>query len=216
MKTATFQLEIVVEHVLIDKLVPYAGNPRRHPKEQIAKLAASIKEFGFTVPILIKHNAIVAGHGRYEAAKLLERATVPCIRVDHMTREQVRAYMIADNQIALESDWDEEKLAAEIAALNEADFDMKLLGFTDDELASLNETGTLGQSREPRQQQRAGEQEPAHDGFVTVMIRIPPDQYRDCVRPAIDEMKQISGTDSDGEALHDICEAWRNRESDDA
>lgn len=127
-----------IEQIEIEKLLPYARNSRTHSDEQTAQIAASIKEFGFTNPVLIDNeNQIIAGHGRLMAARKLQLKEVPCIRLGYLTETQKKAYVIADNKLALNSGWDEEMLALEIAELKDEDFDIDLLGFTDDELAGL-------------------------------------------------------------------------------
>lgn len=127
-----------LEHLPIDALVPYGRNSRTHSPEQIAQIVASIREFGFTNPILIdRKNGIVAGHGRAQAAKSLGLASVPCLRLESLTEAQIRAYVIADNQIALNAEWDEGILADELRALQAEDFDLGLLGFGKDELTDL-------------------------------------------------------------------------------
>ena len=121
-----------------DKLVPYARNSRTHNDEQIAQIMASIKEFGFTNPILIgSDNVIIAGHGRLIAAQRLGMAEVPVIRLPNLTETQRKALVIADNKIALNAGWDEQMLALEMQELDEADFDIDLLGFNPDELKKL-------------------------------------------------------------------------------
>jgi 16S rRNA G966 N2-methylase RsmD len=127
-----------IELWLIDKLIPYARNPRTHSEAQIAQIAASIAEFGFNSPILVDSKAgIIAGHGRLLAARKLQLTEVPVIVLDHLTETQKRAYIIADNQLAMNAGWDEEILRVELAALQEADFNVDLIGFEDDELARL-------------------------------------------------------------------------------
>jgi ParB-like chromosome segregation protein Spo0J len=127
-----------IELWLIDKLIPWARNPRTHSDAQIAQIAASIAEFGFNNPILVDTNAgIIAGHGRLLAARKLQLTEVPVIVLDHLTEAQKRAYIIADNQLALNAGWDETLLAAELAALQQEDFDTNLIGFDDQELARL-------------------------------------------------------------------------------
>jgi len=119
-------------------LIPYANNSRTHSDEQVAQVAASIKEFGFTNPILIdESNGIVAGHGRVLAAKKLKLEEVPCIELTGLTEAQRKAYVIADNKLALNSSWDDEALRLEIEHLAELDFDLGLLGFDEVELAEL-------------------------------------------------------------------------------
>lgn len=129
-----------IEQINIENLLPYARNSRTHSDEQTAQIAASIKEFGFTNPVLIDNdNQIIAGHGRVLAARKLKMKEVPCIRLGYLTETQKKAYVIADNKLALNSGWDEELLALEIADLKNEDFDVSLLGFTEDELAGLGE-----------------------------------------------------------------------------
>ena len=122
----------------IDRLVPYDRNARTHSQEQIAQIAASIQEFGFTNPILVaSDDGIIAGHGRLAAAKDLGLNEVPVVVLDHLTPTQRRAYVLADNKLALNAGWDEELLQQEIAALNLVDFDLSLLGWSEEELVEL-------------------------------------------------------------------------------
>lgn len=122
----------------IDELIPYARNSRTHNDAQIAQIAASIKEFGFTNPILIgSDNDIIAGHGRVLAARKLKLNEVPCIVLDGLSDTQKRAYVIADNKLALNSGWDDEMLNLELDYLSEEGFDIELLGFDEIELAKL-------------------------------------------------------------------------------
>lgn len=116
----------------VERLVPYERNARTHSPEQVAQIAASILEFGFTNPILVASDAgIIAGHGRLEAAKHLGLAEVPVVVLDHLTPAQRRAYVIADNQLALISGWDDQLLKAELADLGSLEFDLTLLGWGD-------------------------------------------------------------------------------------
>lgn len=126
------------EKVNIDRLVPYARNARTHSKEQVLQLRASLREFGFVNPVIVdKDYNIMAGHGRILAAKEEGIAEVPCVFAEHLTEAQKRAYIIADNRLALNAGWDEEMLSVEIADLQGADFDLALLGFDDAELNKL-------------------------------------------------------------------------------
>ena len=121
-----------------DALLPYARNSRTHSDEQIAQIAASIREFGFTNPVLVDgDNNIVAGHGRVMAAKKLGLPDVPTVNVGWMSEVQRRAYVIADNQLALNAGWDESVLAQETEWLQEQQFDTSLLGFSADYLDGL-------------------------------------------------------------------------------
>lgn len=114
-------------------LKPYENNPRQHSEAQLDRLVRSIKEFGFTNPILIDNDCnVIAGHGRLLAAELMGLAQVPTITLGHLTADQRRAYVIADNQLALNSTWDDDVLQAELQALGEAGYDLTLLGWGDD------------------------------------------------------------------------------------
>ncbi len=122
----------------LEKLIPYARNPRTHSDAQVAQIAASIAEFGFNNPILVDTKAgIIAGHGRLLAARKLQLTEVPVIVLDHLTEAQKRAYILADNQLALNAGWDDTLLAAELVALQKEDFNLDLIGFEDAELARL-------------------------------------------------------------------------------
>ena len=122
----------------VDKLIPYATNSRTHSDEQISQIAASIREWGFTNPVLIdEENTIIAGHGRVLAAKKLELKEAPCIVLAGLTEWQKKAYVIADNKLAMNAGWDYELLSAEVKGLDELDFDVGLIGFSADELDDL-------------------------------------------------------------------------------
>ncbi|MCM1323408.1 MAG: site-specific DNA-methyltransferase [Acetobacter sp.] len=125
-----------------EKLIPYARNSRTHNDEQVAQIVASIKEFGFTNPILIgADDVIIAGHGRLLAAQRMGLKEVPVVRLPHLTETQRRALVIADNKIALNAGWDEEMLAIEMKELDEMDFNLDLLGFSLDELKEFEQFG---------------------------------------------------------------------------
>ena len=127
-----------VEYRKVDALIPYARNPRTHNDAQLAKIAASIVEFGWTSPILVDgNNGIIAGHGRLASARLLGLTEVPVIELAHLSPTQKRAYVIADNRLSLDAGWDEEMLALELAELTEAGFDLVLTGFDDVELDAM-------------------------------------------------------------------------------
>ena len=126
------------EKVNIDRLVPYVRNARTHSKEQILQLRASLREFGFVNPVIVdKDLNVIAGHGRIMAAKEEGITEVPCVFAEHLTEAQKRAYIIADNRLALNAGWDAEMLSVEIADLQGSDFDINLLGFDDAELNKL-------------------------------------------------------------------------------
>ena len=130
---------IEIQYKATEDLIPYARNSRTHSVEQVAQIAASIREFGWTNPVLIDgENGIIAGHGRVLAAHKLGETQVPTIELSHMSDTQKRAYIIADNKLAINAGWDSEMLALEIGDLKDAGFDLGLTGFSPDEIAALN------------------------------------------------------------------------------
>lgn len=133
-----------IEQRSIERLVPYVRNSRTHSEDQIAQIAASIAEFGFVSPVLIgADDVIVAGHGRVLAAKQLGMTEVPVIVLDHLSEAQRRALVIADNRIAESAGWNEAMLKAELAALRDEEFDLDLLGFSDDDLLRMLDSVAL-------------------------------------------------------------------------
>ena len=134
-----------VEYRPLDALIPFARNARTHSDAQVSQIAASIKEFGFTNPILLDGtNGIIAGHGRLAAARLLELKTVPCIELGHLSEAQKRAYIIADNKLALNGGWNEDILRLELTDLKALGANLELTGFDLMELADI----TLGKDVE--------------------------------------------------------------------
>ena len=130
--------DLVVERWPIDRLIPYARNARTHSDEQVAQVAASIIEFGWTNPILVGGDGvIIAGHARLAAARKLKMTDVPVIVLDHLTPAQRRALVLADNRLAMNAGWDEEMLRVELASLKEENFDLDIVGFTDEEIEDL-------------------------------------------------------------------------------
>ena len=124
--------------VPIEKLVPYVNNARTHSPEQITKLRSSLREFGFINPVIVDRDyGVIAGHGRIEAAKAEGISEVPCVFADHLTEAQKKAYILADNRMAMDAGWDEELLRIEIESLQGEDFDIGLTGFDEKELADL-------------------------------------------------------------------------------
>ena len=124
--------------VKVEDLKPYGKNARTHSEQQIGQIVESIREFGFTNPVLIDtKNGVIAGHARLQAARRLDMKEVPCIVLAGLTEAQKRAYVIADNQIALNSGWDEKLLAMEFADLKDAGFNLDLLGFDASQMADI-------------------------------------------------------------------------------
>ena len=131
-------MTIKIQYKKINELIPYINNSRSHSPEQIAQIAASIKEFGFTNPILLDaQNGIIAGHGRLQAARMLDMQEVPTIELSNLTETQKKAYIIADNKLALNANWDIELLGVEISSLKDAGFEISKLGFDVSELSDI-------------------------------------------------------------------------------
>lgn len=127
-----------IEEKSVKELIPYANNARTHSDEQITRLCSSIREYGFTTPIIIdEENNVLAGHGRLEAVKRLGWEKVPCAVLEGLTKAQKKAYIIADNKLALDADWDFNMLRLELENLKELDFDLGLTGFDEFEIDGL-------------------------------------------------------------------------------
>jgi len=134
-----------IEHWQIDRLIPYARNSRTHSDAQISQIAASIKEWGFTAPVLVDESGgIIAGHGRTLAARKLGLVTIPVVIAVGWTDAQKRAYVIADNKLALNAGWDDELLALELAELDGLGFDAELTGFSDEEIRAMMPSDAAG------------------------------------------------------------------------
>jgi len=130
--------DLEIRYQATSDLKPYENNSRTHSKEQIEQIVRSIKEFGFTNPILIdEHNEIIAGHGRLEAAQKIGITLVPTIILEGLNEEQKKAYVIADNRLALNAGWDLDLLSVELKGLDEIGFDLDLLGFDQNELSQI-------------------------------------------------------------------------------
>lgn len=139
MQVDSKNMTIQIKYKPAKDLIPYARNSRTHSEAQIAQIAASIKEFGWTNPILLDgENGIIAGHGRLLAALKLGEEKVPTIELSHLDENQKRAYVIADNKLSLNADWDNELLAIELTELKSAGYDLGLTGFSDEEISALN------------------------------------------------------------------------------
>ena len=134
--------DLLVERWQVDRLIPYIRNARTHSEEQVAQVAASIVEFGWTNPILVgADGVIIAGHARLLAARKLGMTEVPVIVLDHLSETQRRALVLADNRLALSAGWDEEMLRVELDSLKADSFDLDLVGFTDAELEEKFDLG---------------------------------------------------------------------------
>lgn len=197
-----------IEQIKVDDLIPYATNSRTHSAEQVAQIAASMVEFGWTNPVLIDtRGTIVAGHGRVMAARKLGMDTIPCIRLGHLTPAQVRAYVIADNKLALNAGWDDAMLKAELDILKEEGFNMELTGFTDAEVEKILGQFEVGDGSMP--DLNSGDRQPMQQKTFTLH-----DEQAEEVDRAISKAKEL-GLDShpinengNGNALAAICQEY--------
>ena len=139
-----------IEMRALESLRPYAGNPRKHSRKQIRQLAKSFNKFGFVVPLLVTEDGeIIAGHGRFEAAKLLGVTELPVVCLSHLNSDERRAYVIADNKLAQNAGWDNEVLAIELDALSSAGLEIEVLGFSTVELDLIFETAAEAKTALP-------------------------------------------------------------------
>lgn len=193
-----------IEYLETKDLIPYGKNSRTHTDFQVAQIAGSIREFGFTNPVLIDgQNGIIAGHGRVLAAQKLGLDKVPCIRLAHLTDNQKRAYIIADNKLALNAGWDEAMLGLELAELREVDFDLGLIGFSEDEMGAFDvEEGDMPAMPE-------GDKQPFQQMTFTVH-----DEQAEDVQAAMAKAKSMGhgesavNENSNGNALAFICQSF--------
>jgi ParB family chromosome partitioning protein len=186
-------------------LIPYARNARTHSDAQVAQIAASIREFGWTNPILLDgQNGIIAGHGRLMAARKLAITDVPCIELAGLTEAQRKAYILADNKLALNAGWDDEMLRLELGELAAMDFDMMLTGFSDDEFKEIS--GSCDEVGLP--ELNDGDRQPFQQMTFTVH-----DEQKEQIDAALLAAKSIGPFDSqnensNGNALARVCEIF--------
>jgi ParB family chromosome partitioning protein len=193
--------------VSVASLVPYARNSRTHSPQQVDKIAASIREFGFLNPIIVDgENGIIAGHGRVMAAQKLGLADLPVIEASHLTEAQRRAYVIADNRLALDAGWDNEMLRIEIAELRSMDFDISLTGFDVEEIDAIQ----FDDDAEADMPDLAdGDREP----FQQMTFTLHDDQAEE-VKAAMEKAKAMGAfvdtgnENGNGNALARICETF--------
>ena len=188
-------------------LVPYARNSRTHSPQQVDKIAASIREFGFLNPIIVDgRNGIVAGHGRVMAAQKLGLSELPVIDASHLSEAQKRAYVIADNRLALDAGWDNEMLRIEIGDLLDLDFDVSLTGFDSAEIAAFSFDDD---SETDMPALKDGDREPFQQMTFTVH-----DEQAEEIKTAIEKARKMgpfvaTGNDNgNGNALARICEVF--------
>lgn len=199
-----------IEKVTTDKLIPYARNSRTHSEQQVAQIAGSIREFGFTNPVLIDNeNGIIAGHGRVMAAQKLGLKEVPCIRLSHLTETQRKAYVIADNKLALNSGWDEQMLGLELADLRELDFDLGLLGFDAVSIESfLNPPEPYIEVAEVTGQGRSMQEakEDYSESIIRQIILVYPIEEYDAVIEAMGQYAEQHGLANNTEVVNHLLE----------
>ena len=198
-----------IETIAVDLLIPYARNSRTHSDEQVAQIAASIREFGFTNPVLIDgEDGIIAGHGRVLGARKLGLADVPCIRLAHLTEMQRRAYIIADNKLALNAGWDTDMLELEMLDLRAANYELPIIGFSEDELDEMFSAFDVNQLDE-MPEMPSGDRAPFQQ--ITFTLH---DSQAEQVRSAIKAAGKIGpyvdsqNENSNGNALSRICETF--------
>lgn len=201
---------MTIKYKSINDLIPYVNNTRTHSEEQVNQIASSIKEFGFTNPILIdEQGGIIAGHGRIMGAKKLNIKEVPTICLDNLTETQKKAYIIADNKIALNAGWDEDLLQLELISLDEMGFDYSNLGFDFDlEIDELND-------EEYKPNIKTGDREPIRNMTFTIS-----DEQYELIEETLKLAKEFPLQDpaginenSNGNALYYICEVFKNNVS---
>ena len=196
---------MTIEQLATASLIPYARNAKKHDASQVAKLAGSIREFGFNNPVLIDaDNGIIAGHGRVLAAQSLNLETVPCIRLGHLTDTQRRAYILADNRLAeIGGGWDEEMLKLELADLAAAELDVTELGFLD------SDAGVLDVSETQLPELESGDRQPFQQKTFTLH-----DEQAEEIDAAISKAKEMGhgqsavNENSNGNALAFICQSF--------
>ena len=196
---------MIINNKKVTELIPYVNNARTHNEDQVIQIAASIKEFGFTNPVLIDgDNGIIAGHGRLMAAKKLGLEEVPTIELSHLSEAQRKAYILADNKLALNSGWDNDLLAIEFAELGELGFDLDLTGFSSEEMV----VDGFEADEVEMPDLRSGDKEP----FQQMTFTLHDDQVEQ-IKAACDIAKKMGEFDSlnensNGNALARVCETF--------
>ena len=199
-------MSMQIESVPVSDLKEYEKNSRTHSDDQVAKIAASVEEFGFTNPILIdESNGVIAGHGRLQAAKRINMGEVPCIRLAHLSESQKRAYVIADNKIAESGGWDDEMLKMEIMELAQDDYALKLTGFDE---AGLDSILAISEEVMEAVQKKRDHKETGHsqqDTVRQVILIYTSDEYPR-VMEAMREYAEEHGLSSNTEVVNHLLE----------
>lgn len=195
--------EIIYKNV--KDLIPYVNNTRTHDEKQVKQIAASIKEFGFTNPVLVgESNDVIAGHGRILAAEKLGIDEVPTIELKGLTEAQKKAYIIADNKLALNAGWDEELLKLELSVLNDLDFDLSITGFDQKEIdiltLDINDFGTSFDLA-------SGDKEPIQQMTFTLA-----DEQAEFIKYNLNMIYEYTETfgnqNKNGNALYEVVKQW--------
>lgn len=191
----------------VDDLIPYARNARSHTDSQVAKVAASIQEFGFLAPVVTSDSGILAGHCRIEAARRLGMTQVPAVEASHLTKAQQQAYIIADNRIALDAEWNEQMLALELNDIAEADLDMTITGFEHEELQEILNQSLNLDDQESESKHGAGE---GGDDNAEFKVSLDPQQKERVLR-AIHAAKTEHDLESTADALMVIVDVFERQ-----
>jgi ParB-like chromosome segregation protein Spo0J len=205
--------KLKIEYKSTKDLIPYVNNSRTHDENQVLQIASSIKEFGFTNPILVDGDkGVIAGHGRLQAAKLLNIDSVPVIELQHLTPAQKKAYVIADNKLALNAGWDIELLHLEMDGLREFNYDLSLTGFSEDDLTRLSNDVDLIRMRDMADHSDGsstsdGESSRHKEELFPFSVMIDHDQ-RETIFQALRKAKQDHDLENSSQAIWAICKEY--------
>jgi ParB-like chromosome segregation protein Spo0J len=205
--------KLKIEYRSTKDLIPYVNNSRTHDENQVLQIASSIKEFGFTNPILVDGDkGVIAGHGRLQAAKLLNIDSVPVIELQHLTPAQKKAYVIADNKLALNAGWDIELLHLEMDGLREFNYDLSLTGFSEDDLTRLSNDVDLIRMRDMADHSDGsstsdGESSRHKEELFPFSVMIDHDQ-RETIFQALRKAKQDHDLENSSQAIWAICKEY--------
>lgn len=205
--------KLKIEYRSTKDLIPYVNNSRTHDENQVLQIASSIKEFGFTNPILVDGDkGVIAGHGRLQAAKLLNIDSVPVIELQHLTPAQKKAYVIADNKLALNAGWDIELLHLEMDGLREFNYDLSLTGFSEDDLIRLSNDVDLMRMRDMADHSDGssasdGEPNRHKEELFPFSVMIDHDQ-RETIFQALRKAKQEHDLENSSQAIWAICKEY--------
>jgi ParB-like chromosome segregation protein Spo0J len=205
--------KLKIEYRSTKDLIPYVNNSRTHDENQVLQIASSIKEFGFTNPILVDGDkGVIAGHGRLQAAKLLNIDSVPVIELQHLTPAQKKAYVIADNKLALNAGWDIELLHLEMDGLREFNYDLSLTGFSEDDLTRLSNDVDLIRMRDMADHSDGSSTSDGESGrhkeeLFPFSVMIDHDQ-RETIFQALRKAKQDHDLENSSQAIWAICKEY--------